>query len=299
MGCLFQSIALPLAAVIVLLWPDHVFAWGPATHIKLADDVLHNLAGLPTILAILLGRHAKDFLFGNIAADVVFAKRLSRVKQFCHEWKTAFHFIHNAPDEPSRAFAYGYLTHLAADTVAHNKYLPRQMTMTRSTVSFGHLYWELRADSTIGSHYWDKLREVLDHRFPHHELMLAHRLTDTLLPYQWNRAIFYRVNNTVSRRGWIRTMDAWYHRSRWELPDDVLHEYRRECLERAMDVLTHLERSPVTREDPNGTAALGHTRVQRKQHRKMARAGILHPHVLNEAVVRHAPQINGNSIRPL
>ncbi len=96
----------------------------------------------------------------------------------------------------------------------------------------------------------------------------------------------------ISRRGWIRTMDAWYHRSRWELPDDLLLEYRLECVERGLDLLNLQRRSPVTLEDPNGTAAFGYTRAQRRQHRKMARAGILLPHVLAEATARHAPVVN-------
>jgi len=293
---------MPLAVIAIafaflLLLPETVLAWGAATHVKLANDVLAQLALLSPAVAALLARYSRDFLFGNIAADVIFAKRLSRVKQFCHQWPTAFEILRGAGHEPTRAFAYGYLTHLAADTVAHNKFVPRQMTITRSTLSFGHLYWELRADSAIGTYYWQQLREVLDGRFAEHEMMLADKLTDSLLPFQYNLAIFYHLNNIVSRRGWIRTMDAWYGRSRWELPDDVLAAYRRECVDRAIDLLTHGERSHVVREDPNGTTALSHTKAKRRQQRQMARAGILYPHVLNEATARHVPAVNGR-IRP-
>lgn len=293
-----RFVIIVLAIAFVLLSPGVSLAWGPATHIKLASDILAHLELLTPALAALLAKYARDFIFGNIAADVVFAKRLSRIKQYCHRWDTAFEILDAARTEPIRAFAYGYLTHLAADTVAHNKFLPRQMTLTRSTMSFGHLYWELRADSAIGTHYWDQLRQVLDGSFEQHETVLAEKLTDTLLPFQWNRAIFYRLNAVLSRKGWIRTMDAWYRRSRWDLPDSVLADYRGECLDRALDVLARLQDSPVTQEDPNGTTAIGHTRVQRRQHRKMARAGILFPHVLTEATAKHAPVVsprNGKS----
>lgn len=292
MGSRSRFAVVVLALAFVLLLPQVSLAWGPATHIKLASDILEQLGILAPAVAALLGKHARDFIFGNIAADVVFAKKLSRVKQSCHQWDTAFEILETARTEPTRAFAYGYLTHLAADTVAHNKFLPRQMTLTRSTMSFGHLYWELRADSTIGTHYWDQLREILDGDYEQHERMLAQKLTDTLLPFQWNRAIFYRLNTIVSRKGWIRTMDAWYGRSRWALPDDVLADYRGECVDRAMDLLLRMQASAVIREDPNGTMAIGYTRVQRKQHRQMARAGILYPHVLSEATAKHAPVVN-------
>jgi hypothetical protein len=88
-------------------------------------------------------------------------------------------------------------------------------------------------------------------------------------------------------------MDAWYGRSRWELADDILAAYRSECVDRALDILSRGERSPIVHEDPNGTIALSHTKAKRKQQRQMARAGILYPHVLNEATVRHIPVING------
>lgn len=283
-----------LSAVFVLLAAQDVYAWGPATHTKIALDVLSQLQLTVPALATLLLKQRKDFIFGNIAADVVFAKRLSRVKQFCHQWSIAFQLLDDARSDAERAFASGYLTHLASDTVAHGKYLPRQMTVSRTTFSFGHLYWELRADSTIGTHYWSQLREVLEHPFEQHVSTLENRLTNTLLPFNWNLAIFYRLNNAVSHKGWLQTLDVWYHRSRWELPEDVLAEYRAECADRAVDVLVNGKRSPVAQCDPNGTVALNQTRAQRKLHRKMARAGVLLPHVLAEATIAHAPRVNSN-----
>lgn len=286
-----------IALFVLGMGVQESWAWGPATHVKLAYDVLSELALLAPAVAVLLRRCARDFVFGSIAADVVFAKRMSRVKQSCHQWPTAFAILDAAPNDPTRAFAMGYLAHLAADTVAHNKFLPRQMTVTRSTMSFGHLYWEARADSSIGTHYWDQLRIILDGDYEQHETVLAQKLTDTLLPFQWNRVIFYRLNTMMSHRNWIRTMDAWCRRSRWDLPDSILAEYRRECVERAIDILTLGPRSAVAHDDPNGTAAIGHTRERRRQHRKMARAGILLPHVLREATAVHAPvtgRRNGN-----
>ncbi len=292
---LSKRLCIPFLAVLILLWmPRPAHAWGPATHTKIACDILEQLPALASGLAALLAKHRKDFVFGNIAADVVFAKRLSKVKQYCHQWTTGFQLLESAPTDAERAFAYGYLSHLAADTVAHNKYLPRQMTVTGTTMSFGHLYWELRADSTIGTFYWEELRDMLSHRFNQHERVLSQRLTDTLLPFHWNLAIFYRLNTAISRKGWIRTMDAWYHRSRWELADDMLAEYRAECVDRALDVIVRGGDSVVLNDDPNGTIALSHTRLQRRQVRQMARAGILYPHVLNELVAGHAPIINGN-----
>lgn len=282
-----------VSAVLVAILSVDAFAWGPATHVKLATDLLGQLSLLPAGVAALLAAYRNHYIFGNVAADVVLAKRLSRVKQFCHHWQTGFRILDDARSEAGRAFALGYLSHLAADTVAHSKFLPRQMTVTRTTMSFGHLYWELRADTTVGPYYWQVLRDTMDQAFAEHEAVLSTRLTDTFLPFALNWQLFYSMNTLISRRTWMRAMSQWTHRSRWTLPDQLIREYRAESLERMMDVLTHQRLSAVLREDPNGNAALAYTRVQRRQLRQMARAGLIAPHVIHEAEVVHAPRITG------
>ncbi len=284
-------IVLGVSAVVLLIAPTDVFAWGAATHVKLASDLLGQLDLLPAVVAALLTRHARDYLFGNIAADVVLAKRLSLVKQFCHHWETGFAILDDAGSDRGRAFALGYLSHLAADTIAHNKFVPRQMTLTRSTMSFGHLYWELRADSTIGPHYWNQLQTVLKEVFDEHQTSLSAQLTETFLPFAVNWRLFYRMNRFVSRRLLRRAMDRWYDVSRWPLSDQLMREYRSECLERMVDVVAHRRGSSVLHEDPNGNAALAYTKAQRRQLRQIARSGLIAPHVLYEAAATHAPVV--------
>jgi hypothetical protein len=286
-----RGLAIAGVVLVVLLMPASALGWGPATHVKLASDLLERLSMLPAGLAALLAACRKDYLFGNIAADVVLAKRLSRIKQVCHHWATGFEMLQEARSDRGRAFALGYLSHLAADTVAHGKFLPRQMTLTRTTLSFGHLYWELRADATIGPHYWDQLRSILVEVFDEHERLLAGRLTDTFLPFAVNWRLFYRLNGFVSRHVLRRAMDGWYRLSRWQLSDQLMREYRAECLERIVDVLAQGARSRVCHEDPNGNAALAYTRVQRRQLRQMARLGLVAPHILYEVSVVHAPRL--------
>lgn len=289
-----------LGVVLLLLaGPTDLFAWGPATHVKLASDLLAQLHLVPGAVAAILAAHRKHYLFGNVAADVVLAKRLSRVKQICHHWRTGFAFLDDARSDAGRAFALGYLSHLAADTIAHNKFLPRQMTVTRTTMSFGHLYWELRADATIGPYYWQVLRDMLDEVFAEHEAALSVRLTDTFLPFSLNWRLFYRLNRFVSRRAWLQAMSRLSLTSRWQLSDQLMREYRAECLERMIDVVTHQQASALLHEDPNGNAALAYTRLQRRQLRQMARAGLIAPHIFYEAQVVHAPSLRKPLVTPV
>lgn len=281
--------------LLILAGPSRAYGWGPATHVKLATDVLENLHLLAAATAAILGRYGKDYLFGNIAADVVTAKRLSRIRQVCHHWATGFSILDEAQTDQGRAFALGYLSHLAADTVAHGKFLPRQMTLTRTTMSFGHIYWELRADATIGTHYWHRLRAVLGDVNEEHERTLSVRLTDTFLPFAMNWRLFHRMNRFVSRRLLRRAMDGWHRLSRWQLSDQLMREYRAECVGRMIDVLQNGRQSRVCHEDPNGNAALAYTRVQRRQLRQMARSGLIVPHILYEVAAVHAPAPPGKA----
>ncbi len=275
------------------------FAWGPATHTKLAGDLLGHLSVLPAAIAALLARHRRDYLFGNIAADMVIAKRLSRIKQFCHHWQTGLTILEDSSTDTGRAFALGYLSHLAADTVAHNKFIPRQMALTKSTLAFGHLYWELRADSTIGPYHWEQLRQVLKGVFAEHEAQLQLQLTDTFLPFSVNWRMFYRLNRFMSRRLWRRAMDRVYGMSRWHLSDQLMREYRSECLQRMIDVVSHPQDAEALHEDPNGNVALAYSRARRRQLRQMARNGLIAPHILYEAAVSHAPMVLPGSHRKL
>src|SRR5262245_12323119 len=138
---------LVLAGLEFLGLSEAVFAWGPATHVGISGSALSQISLLPTAIAAILVRNPLSYLYGSIAADVVFAKRWSRVKQFCHHWSTGFRLLDTAEDDRAQAFAYGYLSHLAADTVAHGKYVPHQIATSGTTQNFGHFYWELRADS--------------------------------------------------------------------------------------------------------------------------------------------------------
>lgn len=260
--------------IFAALLVEPAFAWGPATHVGLGGTVLENLGLLPTAVAAILGRYGLAYLYGNIAADIVFAKRLSRNKQFCHHWSTAFRLLDSAPDERQRAFAYGYLSHLAADTVAHGKFVPRQIVISRHAVNLGHFYWELRADSAESDDTWGRLERVLRHdHLVHHEALASH-ITDTLLSYELNRRLFEGINTLAARRGFRRTMGAWNRRSRWPLPPALMQGYRSECVDRILSVLASGKRSALLREDPNGTSALMSVHVRRRELSRLRRRGV-------------------------
>ncbi|MEK7756678.1 MAG: zinc dependent phospholipase C family protein [Planctomycetota bacterium] len=287
------------AAVIAVGVATDALAWGPATHVKFASDLLGNLWLLPAALGALLSRHPRYFIYGNVATDTVLAKKMSRVKQVCHRWATGFSLFDAAQTDEGRAFAYGYLSHLAADTVAHNKFLPRQMAVCHSTITFGHIYWEIRADAVIERPYWDGLRDALRGRYPEPERLLRSQLTETMLSYRTNRIIFKRVNLLASLSAWRRSVEFWSKLSRFPLDGEIVQTYHDESMSRMVDVIEHGRASIVLHEDPNGNSAMSFARAQRRQIRQMRRAGISHVHVVEEAAAGHAANPKRLPVRAL
>src|SRR5450830_114219 len=125
-------IALAVLLALVLT-PAIAHAWTPGTHIFLGEAVMRSLALLPSSIAELLHAFPYDFLYGSIAADTSMAKKYAPAGRHCHSWAVGLDVLDGARDEPSRAFAFGYLSHLAADSVAHNYFVPKQLTVTSST----------------------------------------------------------------------------------------------------------------------------------------------------------------------
>ncbi|MCG3130345.1 MAG: hypothetical protein FLDDKLPJ_01101 [Phycisphaerae bacterium] len=262
------------AVVFVLLGSaDSVYAWGPATHVAIGSEVLARLALLPAAVAALLARNAAAYLYGTIAADVVFAKRLSRVKQFCHHWSTGFSLLEGSQSDSSRAFSLGYLSHLAADTVAHGKYVPRQITLSGASVNFGHFYWELRADCVADAAAWASLKGLMKQNFEEHHGTLSAHLKGTLLPYPLNRRLFDGINATALNPLHRRAVAAWATLSKHELSPSLVAAYREECVDRTLSLLSEGRQCPILRDDPNGTASLTQTRVALRGLRREERRG--------------------------
>ncbi len=252
------------AAVLLIFDVQQAMAWGPAVHAGIAHGVLSQFALLPAGIAAILARHRLSYIYGNIAADVVFAKRMSRVKQFCHHWSTGFGLLEAAKDEGDKAFAWGYLSHLAADTVAHGKYVPRQIATYAGNVNLGHFYWELRADSTVEEPRWRLLKRTLATDHDRHHALMRPFMSPALLRYDTNRALFERMNFLCTRRPFRRGVGLWGQMSGRTLDPALISAYRDECIDRVLSLLSEGTKSALLREDPNGNAALMQARFQRR-----------------------------------
>ncbi len=152
MGKFVWIICIALTASALVMLPDAALAWGPGVHLMAGNFVLANADLLPRALAGLLPAWRDAFLYGCLSADIFVGKGSRLRPGHSHDWDMAFSLIDPANPAKLQAYAHGYLTHLAADVVAHNFYVPNMLARTPATGTLSHVYLEMQADRMIG---WD------------------------------------------------------------------------------------------------------------------------------------------------
>jgi hypothetical protein len=184
-------ILLGAAAAALLLAPGVALAWGPLAHLSFSAQALGNMSVLGLDVQSLLHGHGNDFLYGSLAADIVVGKNLAKFVHHCHNWKVGFALFERARAGGEKAFALGFLAHLAADTVAHNYFVPYKTVASFGRLGTGHGYWELRYDQKIDPEMWRLARRVSTRAIREHDDLLQRALPSaSLLPFPVSRQLF-------------------------------------------------------------------------------------------------------------
>lgn len=151
----------PLCAVVAALWPDTAFAWGAGMHVAQGSFLLESLSLIKPEIAGILAAFPNDYIYGCVSADIFIGKGYRRRDDHCHNWSVGARTLEMAKNDSTRAYAYGYLTHLAADVVAHNYLIPNLLYQTPTSKTIGHVFWEFRADRFIRKKFWKLASEVV------------------------------------------------------------------------------------------------------------------------------------------
>jgi hypothetical protein len=250
--------------ILFLVLPSHAYAWSPGTHIFLGQSVLAHLELLPAVARELLRAYPVDFLYGSIAADTSFAKKYVPVGRHSHSWHVGQEIFDLAASDRLRAFGLGYLAHLAADVVAHNHFVPRQLVVTSSTKALGHSYWEARFDMHIGETYGRKAYEVI--RFDHREndAHLDRILSPTIFSLRTNRRLFRGMVQLGDLTSWNQVVRLAAERSRWDLQNEVVERHMAASFDYVMDLLIAGDGAVARRSDPTGHDALNAAKRMRR-----------------------------------
>lgn len=242
--------------MLLVLTPSPALAWTPGTHIFLGEALLKSLHLLPGNIAALISAFPHDFLYGSIAADTSMAKKYALAGRHCHSWTVGLEIHERARNDPVRSFALGYLAHLAADSVAHNYFVPRQLTVTSTTSAIGHSYWESRFEMHLGERFSRLAREVILRDHEHSDAHLDRILSPTIFSTPTNRRIFRGMVRVADSDGWQRIFQMISENSRWDLGGQESSAYMERSFNYIVDFLNRFDSSEVFALDPAGTSPL-------------------------------------------
>jgi hypothetical protein len=174
-----------------------------------------------------------------------------------------------------RAFAYGYLTHLAGDVYSHNHFVPTQLIVSFGARTLRHVYWEARFDALQRALGRTLIRELRSHRFPQCDALVERVVSRTLFSFRTNKRIFDSFIAVHDLEQWHRIMRRVSLLSRHRLPPELAAQYNRACHESIIDLLRRGKRSVCQAADPTGLQAITLAKDIRRTLKTLDRRGQL------------------------
>ncbi|TYO98827.1 zinc dependent phospholipase C [Geothermobacter ehrlichii] len=244
--------------------PNDCWAWGIGFHLQVGSWLLDNVGSLAPQLQALLASRPHDYLYGCIAADITLGKKFTHYLKHCHSWRVALQLIDAAGSDGQKACAYGYLSHLAMDTVAHSFFVPYKLVRTYSTMMLKHTYWEMRMEDDLDPAVWSLAREIARKDYRENDVLLRGIIADTIFSFGTNKRIFNSLLMLNRLQHWQKMMRSMGRNSKWEIPAANREEYLDLAREVTASILRHLDTSPYWQADPAGERALYAARIIRK-----------------------------------
>jgi hypothetical protein len=277
---------LPLAALAVgiLLVPSAAQAWGPLAHLNFSAQALGALGAVQPSLRQLLQDFGNEFLYGSLAADIVVGKNMARYLYHCHNWRVGFNVFKHARAGGEQAFALGFLSHLAADTVAHNYFVPFKTVASYHKRSTQHAYWELRYDQRMDRGLSKVAREVTGRAYRNHDDYLERMLfQSSVIPFGVSKQLFRSLLATAR-------LGRFHHVSRLALArernlvlePDLVVETNQLAVEAIVGMLCEGEKSMAARADATGARNIRIAQNLRKQLREKTARRRVHPRDAHE-----------------
>ena len=263
----------PIALLLVICMPHEALAWGAGIHLQLGSAVLANLQALEPAMAAVIAEFPHDFLYGCIAADITIGKKFTHFLLHCHRWRVGMKILENAGTPSHQACAYGYLSHLAADTVAHNFFVPYKIMRSFSTLTLKHTYWEMRFETFVDKEIWETGRQVSQENYRANDALLRRVLSDTLFSFGTNKRIFNSILLVSRLEKWQQVLKTLSDSSRYLLEESDRDEYMNLAREAVFDFLNGMEGSRYFHADPTGERALQSAEMVRKNLRLLYRSG--------------------------
>jgi hypothetical protein len=196
------------------------------------------------------------FLYGNLAADIINIKNFGGHYNHCHRWTIVRDFQDTGKSPAVQAFAMGYLAHLAADTIAHNHYVPYHLARYARHRGLGHLYWEMSADRFVPDSRWDLVTKLkADSGLDLLDDLVNQAVPKKALSMKANKMLFNHVLLISERETWRRGMAKIQPIGKVRLSRGFLDLFRKAATDRIRLAFTARGLKRLEHIDTNGKAA--------------------------------------------
>jgi hypothetical protein len=265
-----------LLILVVFFFPSEAHAWAPATHLFFAKEVMYFSYLLPAPVRELLTAYTPDYFYGCIAADITLGKAYVEYIYNCHNFDVGLGLLDHAKNDAERAFVLGYVSHLAADTVSHNFFVPYQNIEHFDTARFRHAYWEVRLDDYFGDRVWHEVETIVKNpRNNSHDHLLDSALKDTIFSFRTNKILFSSMMAIQRLKKWQAFVSKVNLKSKRQFDPEHVAEYNRLAVSAIIRLLSDGKSAPVYRVDPTGAKTLEETMQVRETLKKLKKRGQL------------------------
>jgi hypothetical protein len=229
----------------IIFIPSIADAWGPLTHVYLGYQVLEMGAALiPAGIYAMLKKYRHDFLYGNLSADIILGRRFQTFEANSHNWHIAWKLFGSAKTDRQRAFAYGYLMHLCADTVVHN--------LEESGIPFSHSLLEIKSDSIIDKKYRRILKRLDKAMQKKNDIFLEKRLESLIFSFKTNKRVFKGLLILSRLPNYAPVSNFIDNRFPYEITVGNIYDFQKDSLNRMFELLNNGKDSEVLKEQPLG-----------------------------------------------
>lgn len=136
------------------LFCNDALAWGLYTHVYFGQLLIWATPLVDPRFRRAVARLPGLVLAGACLPDIALFSRFvgAPILDATHQWSTARRLLAAADDDESRALALGYASHLLADVIAHNHFVPahEQLWLDRPVVTHAVSEWAM--DAHVASH---------------------------------------------------------------------------------------------------------------------------------------------------
>ena len=264
-----------IATLILVLYPVDALAWGPGTHLETAAGLLNDIAIFSPVVIPLLKKYHDEFVYGMVSADVLFGKKYAGYLNHCHNWNVGWRLLEDCTDDRDKASAYGYLTHLASDIVAHNYYIPLMIIKSHKARMKHHTYWELRFDMHVEPTTWNEVRRVIRGDFTSFDTLLEKNLKEPIISFKASKRIFNSILLLQKFKQLRKAVELHSRVTQWPLTEEEVKRYKALIMSVSRDFLTKLKKSDSQNGDPTGISRLKYAARTRKKVRGFLSRGLI------------------------